>query len=159
MSSAALLSRFTPSLMAPETLEAIFVKRDRLAALLVEHVREGATGAARHHALLVGPRGIGKTHLVSLVCHRAKADAATAERLRIAAGRTWRDKPRRRGPLARIGKSDRQFASVMGPDHHATDESLLARILSAGLPPPPTDHAPLAPRAVLAAVAGQAACV
>ncbi|ETX03139.1 MAG: hypothetical protein ETSY1_01080 [Candidatus Entotheonella factor] len=64
------LSRFTPSLHTPGTLEAVFVQRQRLATRLVELIRQSSETANKHYALVVGPRGIGKTHLVSLVYHR-----------------------------------------------------------------------------------------
>ncbi|MDQ2688214.1 MAG: ArsR family transcriptional regulator, partial [Armatimonadota bacterium] len=64
------LSRFTPSLMPAEALEAIFVQRERLARRTVELVRDSVLTEAKSHTLFVGPRGIGKTHLVSLIYHR-----------------------------------------------------------------------------------------
>jgi len=79
-----LLSKFTPSLLRPETLEAIFVQREDLAADLVASITRATTTKGRHHHLLVGPRGIGKTHLVSIVYHRLMADAKVAKRLRVA---------------------------------------------------------------------------
>ncbi len=78
------LSRFTPSLDDPETLEAIFVQREKLAARLVELIRESALTGNKHYTLLVGPRGIGKTHMVSLIYHRVLAEADLKDRLRIA---------------------------------------------------------------------------
>ncbi len=78
------LSRVTPSLLAPETLEAIFVQREELAARLVELIRESVLTGNKHYSLLVGPRGIGKTHLVSLVYYRVLAEADLEDRLRIA---------------------------------------------------------------------------
>ena len=78
------LSRFTPSLDDPETLEAIFVQRGELAARLVELIRESVLTGNKHYSLLVGPRGIGKTHMVSLVYHRVLAEADLKDRLRIA---------------------------------------------------------------------------
>jgi len=65
-----LISRFTPSLMAPETLEGILVQRHALANYLVDKIRDSATTDNKHYQLLIGPRGIGKTHLVSLIYHR-----------------------------------------------------------------------------------------
>jgi tetratricopeptide (TPR) repeat protein len=65
-----LLARFTPSLMAPQDLEEIFVQREALASRLIEQIRESVTTPNKHHTLLVGPRGIGKTHLVTLVRNR-----------------------------------------------------------------------------------------
>ncbi|MEG4251249.1 tetratricopeptide repeat protein [Microcoleus sp. Pol10D4] len=64
------ISRFTPSLMSPETLEAILVQRHGLAERLVELIRVSALTDNKHFQLLIGPRGIGKTHLVSLIYHR-----------------------------------------------------------------------------------------
>ncbi|MEG4483799.1 tetratricopeptide repeat protein [Microcoleus sp. D2_18a_B4] len=64
------ISRFTPSLMTPETLEAILVQRHALAERLVELIRVSALTDNKHFQLLIGPRGIGKTHLVSLIYHR-----------------------------------------------------------------------------------------
>jgi len=78
------LSRFTPSLMPPEALEAIFVQREREARRTVELVRESVLTATKSHTLFVGPRGIGKTHLVSLVYHRLRAMGDLRDRLRIA---------------------------------------------------------------------------
>lgn len=78
------LSRFTPSLMAPEVLEEIFVQREALAARLVRQVRESVLGSEKHQRLIVGPRGIGKTHLVSLVYHRLRAVEDLRDRMRVA---------------------------------------------------------------------------
>ncbi|MEG5058491.1 tetratricopeptide repeat protein [Microcoleus sp. A2-C5] len=79
-----LISRFTPSLMAPETLEAILVQRHKLANYLVENIRESALTANKHYQLLIGPRGIGKTHLVSLIYHRVSKMEDLQDKLLIA---------------------------------------------------------------------------
>jgi tetratricopeptide (TPR) repeat protein len=78
------LSRFTPSLISPEALEAVFVQRGPLAARLVELVRASVLTKAKHHTLLVGPRGIGKTHMVSLIYSRVRAMADLNERMLVA---------------------------------------------------------------------------
>lgn len=78
------LSRFTPSLMPKEVLEDIFVQRERLAARTVRSVREGALTGPPSHTLFVGPRGIGKTHLLSLIYHRLKATEELRGRLAVA---------------------------------------------------------------------------
>ena len=78
------LSRFTPSLMTPETLETVFIQREELAARTVDLIRESATGLAKHHILLVGPRGIGKTHLSAIIYHRIKGMNDLDEKLQIA---------------------------------------------------------------------------
>ncbi len=66
------VSRFTPSLMKHEDLEEIFVQRHKLAQNIVELIRHSVLTPSKHHTLLIGPRGIGKTHLVSLVYYRIR---------------------------------------------------------------------------------------
>ncbi|MEG4628298.1 tetratricopeptide repeat protein [Microcoleus sp. AR_TQ3_B6] len=78
------ISRFTPSLMSPETLEAILVQRHALAERLVELIRVSALTDNKHFQLLIGPRGIGKTHLVSLVYHRVAKMEDLRDKLLIA---------------------------------------------------------------------------
>jgi DNA-binding transcriptional ArsR family regulator len=78
------LSRFTPSIMAAEVLEAIFVQRQELAERLVELIENSALTGSKQHTLLIGPRGIGKTHLVSLVYHRVRQLDSLRDRLIIA---------------------------------------------------------------------------
>ena len=78
------LSRFSPSTMSQEALEAIFVKRKPLAKRVTELVRDGVLSHSKHHTLLVGPRGIGKTHFVSLVYYRLRAMADLQDSLVIA---------------------------------------------------------------------------
>src|SRR5262249_42129448 len=78
------LYHFTPSMSSAETLEAIFVQRERLLQRLVDLVRDSVLGEAKHHSLLVGPRGIGKTHLIALLYHRVRAQPELKEQLRIA---------------------------------------------------------------------------
>ncbi|HEX7289923.1 MAG TPA: tetratricopeptide repeat protein [Conexibacter sp.] len=65
------LLKHTPSAQDPAVLEAITVQREPLISTLVEAVLD-TTGGVRHH-LLVGPRGIGKTHILSLVASRVRA--------------------------------------------------------------------------------------
>ena len=84
MTATPLLSRFTPSLMEPETLEAIFVQREALAQRIVESIRESVLTPAKHYSLIVGPRGIGKSHFVSLVYHRITAMEDLRDRLVVA---------------------------------------------------------------------------
>lgn len=84
MSESAFLSVFTPSRTAPEDLEAIFVQRHALLADAVERVRESAGSGHKHHLLFVGPRGTGKSHLLTLLVHRVGLDDSLQESLRIA---------------------------------------------------------------------------
>lgn len=73
------LSRFTPSMMSADILEAVFVQREPLAERLVELIEDSASTRSKHHTLLIGPRGIGKTHLVSLIYHRIRSSSVTRE--------------------------------------------------------------------------------
>jgi tetratricopeptide (TPR) repeat protein len=75
---------FTPSLMNPADLESIFVQREAIAADLVDRIRESVLTPTKHHSLIVGARGMGKTHLVSLVYHRVQAMADLHDRILIA---------------------------------------------------------------------------
>jgi predicted AAA+ superfamily ATPase len=76
--------RFTPSRTEPEILEAIFVQRESLLTDIVERVRESASSGNKHQVLLIGPRGIGKTHLIALLNHRITQEPAISDRVRIA---------------------------------------------------------------------------
>lgn len=58
--------------MSPEMLEAIFVQREKLAQRTVDQIRDSVLTQTKHYSLLVGPRGIGKTHFVSLIYYRIK---------------------------------------------------------------------------------------
>ena len=79
-----LIWRFTPSRTEPQVLEEIFVQRQGMLADIVERVRESALTGNKHQILLVGPRGIGKTHLIALLHHRITQDPALADKVRIA---------------------------------------------------------------------------
>ena len=70
--------------MTPETLEAILVQRHALAEHLVELIRVSALTDNKHFQLLIGPRGIGKTHLVSLIYHRVAKMQDLRDKLLIA---------------------------------------------------------------------------
>jgi tetratricopeptide (TPR) repeat protein/DNA-binding transcriptional ArsR family regulator len=65
-----IISAFTPSLMSPTELEQIFVQREDLARDLLDKILLSATTPAKHYALLIGMRGMGKTHLVALIYYR-----------------------------------------------------------------------------------------
>jgi tetratricopeptide (TPR) repeat protein len=69
-----MISAFTPSLMSPQELETILVQRQDLAQELFEKIVLSATTPAKHYALLIGMRGMGKTHLVALIYYRLVAE-------------------------------------------------------------------------------------
>jgi DNA-binding transcriptional ArsR family regulator len=75
---------FTPSRTDPRDLEFILVQRHQLLQDAVERVRESALTKHKHHLLFVGPRGCGKTHLVTLIVSRLLADPELADRMRMA---------------------------------------------------------------------------
>jgi tetratricopeptide (TPR) repeat protein len=80
------ISLYTPSRTAPELLEAIFVQREKLADLSLGQLRDSAQsqGGNKYHLLFIGPRGSGKTHLVSILVHRLVNDKSLTDKLRIA---------------------------------------------------------------------------
>jgi tetratricopeptide (TPR) repeat protein len=80
----AIFSTFNPSAMPSELIEGTFVQRESVADRLVDVFEESARRVSKHNALLVGPRGIGKSHLVSLVYHRLKAKNDLDDKLCIA---------------------------------------------------------------------------
>ena len=84
MSDSDFIWRFTPSRTEPQLLEDIFVQRHGLLDDILEKAAESVRTGNRHHLLLVGPRGIGKTHLISLLHHRIVQDESLAPRVRIA---------------------------------------------------------------------------
>lgn len=63
---------YTPSNMSKEVLEGIFVGREPIAQQLVDVVTRFAEGEDPKHQLLLGPRGMGKTHLISIVHSRTE---------------------------------------------------------------------------------------
>ncbi|MEG3909007.1 tetratricopeptide repeat protein, partial [Microcoleus sp. w2-18aC4] len=79
-----LVSRFTPSLMKHEDLEEMLVQRHDLANELVESIRHSILKPIEQHHLLIGMRGIGKTHLVSLMYHRVSKMEDLREKVLIA---------------------------------------------------------------------------
>jgi len=76
-------ARFTPSLLDRETLEKLFVSRQHLLDLAIGKINAAASGSGRSHLLFVGPRGAGKTHLVSLAYHRATSLPEYGEKFQI----------------------------------------------------------------------------
>ena len=61
-----ILSTYTPSNTDPELLKRIFVQREKLLERIVDRLSRSMTTGDKHHILLIGPRGCGKTNLVSL---------------------------------------------------------------------------------------------
>jgi tetratricopeptide (TPR) repeat protein len=70
--------------MQPDMLEAMFVQREELARRIVDQIQDSVLTAAKNHILLIGPRGIGKSHLVSLIHHRIAGKDDLRDRALIA---------------------------------------------------------------------------
>lgn len=78
------LSHFTPSMMPPETLEAMLVQREPVLSRCLDNVLDSLRTGSSHHTLFVGPRGIGKTHLISLLHHRLSKTPEAQDKALIA---------------------------------------------------------------------------
>lgn len=64
------LACFTPSLMPEEVLERMCVAREPVLKTLEKRVKKLGRTPSPNHTLLVGPHGVGKTHVISLAYHR-----------------------------------------------------------------------------------------
>lgn len=63
-------SRYSPGNMDRQSLEALFVGRGDLMEDVLSRVSKSILGTGKHYVLLVGPRGSGKTHFLTLAYHR-----------------------------------------------------------------------------------------
>ncbi|WP_437335019.1 tetratricopeptide repeat protein [Sorangium sp. So ce394] len=80
-------SKYSPGNMMPQALEALFVGREKTLSDVLKRIAASATGSGKHYILLVGPRGVGKTHFVALLHHRLMTDPqyeAARKKLKIA---------------------------------------------------------------------------
>lgn len=72
---------FTPAYESPALLSARTVGRVERLGILVDQLVAAATTRNRAHTLLVGPRGSGKSHLLSVAIHRARQRPEVEQRL------------------------------------------------------------------------------
>ena len=79
-----ILSTYTPSNTDPEFLKRIFVQREKLLERIVDRLSRSMTTGDKHHILLIGPRGCGKTNLVSLAVWELQKNPQLADCMRIA---------------------------------------------------------------------------
>ncbi len=77
------LSTFTPSTMPQAMLEGMLVQREQLLQSIVQDLAASVDGT-KQYLMLVGARGMGKTHFVSLVYHRLKQKVGLQDKLLIA---------------------------------------------------------------------------
>ena len=78
------ISAYTPSNTDPELLKRIFVQREKLLERIINRMARSVTTGDKHHLLLVGPRGSGKTHLVSLAAWELQQREELSDVMRIA---------------------------------------------------------------------------
>jgi len=64
------IHEYRPQRTSPEHLEVISVAREGLLQKILTQYNKWQPGASRQHYLLIGPRGIGKTHVLCLIAHR-----------------------------------------------------------------------------------------
>jgi len=57
----------------PEILEKLLIGREKVAKTLEKKVKNIAVDGLNHHAIVVGARGTGKTHLLRILYHRAQS--------------------------------------------------------------------------------------
>lgn len=74
-------SRFSPRLLEPELLEQLTVGREQLLTRLVGKLSAAIVHGQGRFDLLVGPRGVGKSHLLGLVEARVRASEALRGRV------------------------------------------------------------------------------
>ena len=79
-----ILSTYTPSNTDPELLKRIFVQREKLLERIVDRLSRSMTTGDKHHILLIGSRGCGKTNLVSLAVWELQKKSQLADCMRIA---------------------------------------------------------------------------
>ena len=79
-----LISQFSPQRSDPADLEKMLVQRHGLLAASVDKIRESILTGNKHHLLFIGPRGAGKTHLVTLIHHRLSQQTDVTDKFRFA---------------------------------------------------------------------------
>ena len=61
-------SLFDPGRVDVDTLRRTTVERGRLLERLRAQIEDSVASGARHYKLLIGPYGIGKSHVLALLC-------------------------------------------------------------------------------------------
>lgn len=84
MSIASPVSAYAPSNSDPALLKKITVQRHKLLEMVVRRLTTSMTTGDKHHLLLIGPDGSGKTHLVSLAVWALRQNSLLSDTMRIA---------------------------------------------------------------------------
>jgi len=77
------LSIYTPSNTSPKILEEILVQRHKLLDRAVAWCTESVTTSKKNHILFIGPRGSGKTHMVSMIVNRLRKKEELEDKMLI----------------------------------------------------------------------------
>jgi len=70
----AMLYKYTPGLMDPDILQKTFKGRESEIKDICRILESAATGNSMSHPLLIGPRGMGKTHILRVIYNALKGD-------------------------------------------------------------------------------------
>jgi tetratricopeptide (TPR) repeat protein len=70
--------------LTQQQLEATLVDRNKVVERVYDLLKIGARTQSKHHVLLIGPRGIGKSHLAALIYHRIQSTDELSDKLAIA---------------------------------------------------------------------------
>lgn len=111
------LSHFSPQWTDPRYLEEILVQRGDLLAESVDAVRDSILTDRRHHLLFIGPRGAGKTHLITLIQHRLGQDPDLTDHMRVA----WLNEDETATSFLRLLIAIYRSLHERHPDEFATD--------------------------------------
>ena len=68
------LYKYTPGLADPEVLRKTIVGREEQLKTIARILKNASSRRSLSHALLIGPRGIGKTHLLRIIYHSVRGD-------------------------------------------------------------------------------------
>ena len=68
------LYKYTPALTDPDVLKKTIVGRDEQLKTIERILKSASSGRSFSHALLIGPRGIGKTHILRVIYHAVRGD-------------------------------------------------------------------------------------
>lgn len=69
--------KYTPALLDPKTLEDTLIGRDLELNNLKRILKGASSGKSFSHPILVGPKGIGKTHILRIIYHAVKGEIKT----------------------------------------------------------------------------------
>ncbi len=69
--------KYTPALLDPKTLEDTLIGRDLELDNLKRILKSAASGKSFSHPILIGPKGIGKSHMLRIIYHAVRGEIKT----------------------------------------------------------------------------------